>query len=209
MTIETPETALHPSFGAFGPLLRQMRAAADLTQEELAERAGVSTRLVSDLERGVISRPRRDSIHLLADGLGLTEQERAGFAAAARGRLASAPPRSGLPVPPGSLIGRREREESVVVSLLLQPGVRLLTLTGPGGVGKTRLALEAAARVAAAFPSGNCFVDLAPVRDPVHLLRRSRNRSACELMEGSNSANVSCSSSRTMACWWCLITSST
>ena len=88
----------------FGQLLRRLRAATALTQEELAERAGVSARLISDLERGIIHRPRRDTVRLLADGLGLTGPERAAFTAAARGRPASDPasasdaasPRGGL-----------------------------------------------------------------------------------------------------------------
>src|SRR5688572_5418568 len=71
---------------AFGQLLRRLRTASDLTQEELAERAGVSTRVISDLERGVIHRPRRDTVRMLADGLGLTRSNREAFDEAARGR---------------------------------------------------------------------------------------------------------------------------
>ena len=71
----------------------------------------------------------------------------------------------GLPRPLTSLIGR-EVEVATVRGLLLDEGVRLLTLTGPGGVGKTRLALRIADEVAAAFPDGVVFVPLAPIRDP-------------------------------------------
>ena len=71
----------------FGGLLRQLRAGAGLTQEELAEAAGLSPRSVSDLERGINLTARKDTARLLADALGLTGPARAQFEAAARGRL--------------------------------------------------------------------------------------------------------------------------
>src|SRR5579884_479746 len=81
----------------FGDLLRRYRTAAGLTQEALAERAHLSTRGISDLERGVRRLPRLDTVQLLAEALGLGAAERAAFAAAAR-RLSEAPP---------TLVGRR------------------------------------------------------------------------------------------------------
>ena len=70
-----------------------------------------------------------------------------------------------LPAQPGRLIGRQEALEQAC-DRLLHDGVRLLTLTGPGGTGKTRLAVEVAATVAASFEDGVFFVDLAPITDP-------------------------------------------
>ncbi|MBV9281645.1 MAG: tetratricopeptide repeat protein [Chloroflexi bacterium] len=67
--VETPPLS-------FGQLLRRHRRAAELTQEELAERAGISPRTVSDLERGLYQRPHRDTVQLLAEALGLTAEQR-------------------------------------------------------------------------------------------------------------------------------------
>src|SRR5690348_11609701 len=74
----------------FAGLLRQLRAEARLTQEELAEAAGVSPRSVSDLERGINRTARKDTAELLAGALGLAEPARVVFVAAARGRVPAA-----------------------------------------------------------------------------------------------------------------------
>jgi predicted ATPase/DNA-binding XRE family transcriptional regulator len=145
----------------FADLLRRHRAAAGLSQEELAERAGLSRRGISDLERGERRSPYPATVRRLADALRLGVTDRAALLASAQAALSAAaaevPTQPPLPVPLTSFIGR-EREVAEVRSLLHR--TRLLTLTGPGGIGKTRLALEVARSSAAAV-----FVDLAPVPD--------------------------------------------
>ena len=77
-------------------------------------------------------------------------------------RPTSAAPVPALPVPATPLVDR-EQEAAEVEDLVVRQGVRLITLTGPGGVGKSRLAIEAAGRLSARFPDGVMFIDLAPV----------------------------------------------
>jgi predicted ATPase len=104
----------------------------------------------------------------LAKALGLTGQDLARFEAAARRssihRVAAEPSHDALPTPATSLVGR-DHEATSAARLLLREEVRLLTLTGPGGVGKTRLAVEVAGRSGKAFADGFAFVPLAPLRD--------------------------------------------
>ncbi len=153
----------------FGTLLKHYRMAVGLTQEALAERASLSTRAVSDLERGLSRAPRYDTLDLLTTAMSLSAEQRAALFAAARPPLlgddTKVAPLQVLPFSPTALLGR-EQEVTQARDLLQARGVRLLTLTGPGGVGKTRLALELAHTLRAGFADGLAWIDLTALRDP-------------------------------------------
>src|SRR5215471_17440985 len=175
----------------FGALLRRYRAAAGLSQEALAERAGLSRRGISDLERGARNFPYGETIRRLADALQLNPDQRATLLVAGQRSTSTQPDQPGqLPVELAPLIGR-EREISEV-QLLLRSG-RLLTLTGAAGIGKTRLALEVAQRVVSQFADGAAFVDLAPLSDAALVpqaaasavgVREQTDRSAMQALQG-------------------------
>lgn len=156
---------------SFADCLRHLRQSAGLSQMELANRAGVSLRGISDLERGVRRAPHLTTVRLLADALELDDADRQLLLAAARpGRVLEmqAGARAGvaaLPTPLTSLVGR-ERELAALLALLGAAETRLVTLTGAGGIGKTRLAIAVAERLAGDFADGVWFVGLAPVTDP-------------------------------------------
>ncbi|MDQ4129072.1 MAG: helix-turn-helix domain-containing protein, partial [Actinomycetota bacterium] len=177
-----PRSAVFEQGLSFGARLRQLRETAGLTQEELAEKAGLSRKAISVLERGARKRPYPHTVRSLADALDLPEDERASLLAAVQRRnrkdasphhpeedssptAPAANPDHALPAPPTPLVGR-ERELEEVVGFLGRPETRLLTLTGTGGVGKTRLAIEAVREAAMLFPDGAVFVTLAPLGDP-------------------------------------------
>lgn len=157
---------------SFGARLRRLREVAGLTQEELAARAGLSPNAVGALERGVRRRPYPHTVRSLAEALELSESERAALLASVPKRGAAAATAApeivaefAVTVPHTPLLGR-ERELEEIEAFLRNPGVRLLTLTGTGGVGKTRLAIQAARDTAGLFPDGVAFVALASLGDP-------------------------------------------
>ena len=160
----------------FGTLLRQHRLAAGLTQEQLAEQAGLGVRTIQDLERGS-ARPLRRTAEVLVEALGLPAAARSAWLATIRpgprhrAVAASLAERGGSarmpPVPLTALIGRQAEVDQI--SSLLDPSgssVRLLVLVGPGGVGKTRLALAVADRLRPLFADGVYWIPLAALEDP-------------------------------------------
>ncbi len=181
---------------SFAALLKRFRLAAGLSQEGLAEQAAISPSAVSALERGVNRKPYLETVRLLADALTLNSDQRAVLLAAARPELTApiesanpatdaavsgpdgpargagrdmtadperAPARHNLPVAVSRFLGRTE--DQVRLFELLE-GARLVTLTGPGGVGKTRLALKVAEALLPSCLDGVWLVELAALSDP-------------------------------------------
>jgi predicted ATPase/transcriptional regulator with XRE-family HTH domain len=169
---------------SFGAQLRAFRARAGLTQEALAERAGLGVATLKALERDQRQRPHLNTLVLLADALRLAPADRDAFLDSSKSREATnqahapveqpspqpaEPPSSQAELLPAwltSFVGREVEVETL--RTLLDPlvsGVRLLSLIGPGGVGKTRLAVKAAVDLRGDYPDGVAFVDLAPLSD--------------------------------------------
>jgi predicted ATPase/DNA-binding CsgD family transcriptional regulator/DNA-binding XRE family transcriptional regulator len=166
----------HPDdVATFAQWLKRSRRTLDLTQEELAARVGYASPTLQKIERGV-RRPSRELVERLADTLAIPEHERPRFLQLARAghiqvaelaaELHNQPSRHRphVPVAPVALVGR-EIERAALIKHLRDSARPLVTLVGPGGVGKTTLALHAAAELATGehFPDGVAVALLAPV----------------------------------------------
>jgi transcriptional regulator with XRE-family HTH domain len=150
----------------FAELLRDFRLLAGLTQEELAERAGLSPRGVSDLERGARRNPYPATVRQLAAAMSLAPEDQASLEAAAQGRRGPARRETaaeGVSSPLTSFVGR-QRERADVQALLARN--RLITLTGIRGIGKTRLALAVADHAVPTLAEQALLVELAALSDP-------------------------------------------
>jgi predicted ATPase/DNA-binding XRE family transcriptional regulator len=149
----------------FGEWLRQRRRDLDLTQDALARQVGCARITIRKLEANDI-RPSTQLAELIVDRLGVPVQDRAKFVHFGRSGSPTGlapPPQHNLPNNPSSFVGR-EKELTAVKRLLNTS--RLVTLTGAGGIGKTRLALRAANQLLNAYPDGVWWVELAPLVRP-------------------------------------------
>ena len=148
--------------------MRALREAAGFTQEELATIAGLSVHAVSALERGERRRPHVETVRALSAALDLTGPARDAFLGSARaqGQATAVDQLSGgwLPLPPTALLGR-QTEIQTLRQWLSDPASRLITLIGPGGVGKTRLVLELARAIVEEGATRVVFVSLAAIRE--------------------------------------------
>lgn len=150
----------------FAAILRQRRRDLDLTRNELAKRVGCSADTIKKLEEGE-RRPSKELAELLAHHLHIEASQRVDFVQLARTRLHTyrelGP--SNLPAPLTTFIGR-EIEAENIEAIIRRGDARLLTLMGPPGVGKSRLALYAAEKLRSYFPDGVWFIPLATVEAP-------------------------------------------
>lgn len=170
----------------FGAVLRRLREHAGLSQQELAERAGLTPHAVSALERGTRTRPYPHTVRSLAEALRVSDVDRDALIGAVprrqaplRAPTAVVAPEHGVPatdrartpsltVPPTPLYGRED--DVAAVARAIRSGARIVTLTGPGGVGKTRLAAAVSDELAADHPGGVAPILLAALADAADVM---------------------------------------
>src|SRR6478672_8122061 len=154
--------------GSFGAQLKVLRDAAGFTQEELATVAGLSVHAVSALERGERRRPHVETVRALSAALDLTGASRDALFESARAPAHEAAVDEltdvSLPLALTVFLGR-DADGETLRRWLADPAARLITLTGPGGAGKTRLALELARTIAEEGATRVVFVPLVAIRD--------------------------------------------
>jgi predicted ATPase/DNA-binding XRE family transcriptional regulator len=166
----------------FAQWVKERRKGLDLTQAELAELVGCSLITIAKIESGE-RRPSKQIAELMAQHLRVPEEHRDAFVDFARGQTEVPPllgatqaarPAAFAGIPAAALTGRligRERELGQIAEWLKAGDARLITLVGPGGVGKTQLALRAAHAAREHFGQGVCFVDAASSTDATSLAR--------------------------------------
>ena len=180
----------------FGELLKRFRVAAGLSQETLAERARMSAHSISSIERGARRAPYRETVALLAEALALDPADRGSLEAAAEQGRKRAPraiaesrpadaPGNNLTAQLTSFVGRENDVERL--QTLLEEN-RLVTITGAGGIGKTRVALEVSSRIAGKWGNGLWFVDLAPLSDGSHVAASIASAAGVQLAQGDSTA---------------------
>jgi predicted ATPase/DNA-binding XRE family transcriptional regulator/Tfp pilus assembly protein PilF len=156
---------------SFGQWLRKQRRTLDLTRQAFADQVGCAEVTLRRIEAGSL-KPSRQLASILLEKIGISETERPQWISFARG-LAGFPsqsptalnkPKSNLPAQLTTFIGR-EKEQADVVGLIAKH--RLVTLTGPGGVGKTRLSIKVGAQSLSSYPDGVWLVELAPILEPL------------------------------------------
>jgi transcriptional regulator with XRE-family HTH domain len=157
---------------SFGEWLHRRRRLLDLTQQALADRVGCAHITLRRIESGTL-KPSRELALILLEKLGVPQTDREAWLPFARGLSAipeaqadsfTSKPVSNLPTQLTSFVGR-EKEQEEIKDLIVKH--RLITLTGPGGIGKTRLAIQSASQSLLQYPDGVWLVELAPVLDPL------------------------------------------
>jgi predicted ATPase/DNA-binding XRE family transcriptional regulator len=156
---------------SFGIWLRKQRRALDITRRAFAKQVGCAEVTLRHIEAGIL-KPSKELAGILLERLGISETERPRWIAFARGLsgfpLSSTPPSikpiTNLPTPLTTFIGR-EKERADIAGLISKH--RLVTLTGSGGVGKTRLSIKVGEQVLGNYPDGVWIVEFAPLLDPL------------------------------------------
>jgi len=175
-----PDPDPAPIFDTFGDLLKYLRRRAQLTQRELGIAVGYSEAHVSRIEKNQRAVDSATIAALFLPALGLSHDSELAkrlfeLAARARGQeiMDAEPPGipSNLPLQLSSFIGRESEGREIAERLRGPARVRLLTLSGAGGIGKTRLAVQAGLQLLEHYPAGIWFLDFAPLRSPDLLAR--------------------------------------